>query len=149
MNRPPTVHGSAVLIGETGILIRGASASGKSTLALELMSADPERARLVADDRVIVTALHGRLLADVPVAIAGLIEVRGIGLLRWPHIAPVIVRLVVDLEPADACPRLPGTADAEIAVAGILLPRLLLPVEGASGAERVRAAIKHLLAPSG
>ncbi len=149
MSRPPTVHGSAVLIGETGILIRGASASGKSTLALELMSADPERARLVADDRVIVSAVHGRLLADVPVAIAGLIEVRGIGLLRWPHVAPVIVRLVVDLEPADVCPRLPESGDAETAVAGIVLPRLPLPVGVAGGADRVRAAIKHLLAPSG
>jgi serine kinase of HPr protein (carbohydrate metabolism regulator) len=141
MSEPLTVHGSAVLLGETGILIRGASASGKSALVLELLAADPERARLVADDRVILAAVNGRLLAGVPAAIAGLIELRGVGLLRRPFVAPVVIRLVVDLVPAGAAPRLPERAEAETAVEGIVLPRLALAVGGAGAALTVRAAL--------
>jgi len=141
---PSTVHGSAVLLGETGILIRGASASGKSALVLELLAADPERARLVADDRVVLTAINGRLLADAPAAIAGLIELRGVGLLRRPFVAPVVIRLVVDLVPAGAAPRLPEAADAEAEIEGIALPRLALPIGAAGAALKLRAALGGL-----
>lgn len=140
MSPPATIHGSAALLGETGILIRGVSGSGKSTLLLDLLAADPGGARLVADDRVIVTAVNGRLLADVPAAIAGLVEMRGVGLLSRPYVAPVVIRLVVDLAPPEACPRLPEAEEAETALEGVVLPRLLVPV-GVAGAWRtVRAA---------
>jgi HPr kinase/phosphorylase len=141
MTGPATVHGSAVLLGETGILIRGASGSGKSALVLELLAADPERARLVADDRVVLAPVNGRLLADVPAPIAGLIELRGVGLLRRPFVAPVVIRLVVDLVPAEAAPRLPETAESETAVEGIALRRLVLPIGAPGGALRIRAAL--------
>jgi serine kinase of HPr protein (carbohydrate metabolism regulator) len=144
MTGPATVHGSAVLLAETGILIRGASGSGKSALVLELLAAEPESARLVADDRVILTAANGRLLADVPAAIAGLIELRRVGLLRRSFVAPVVIRLVVDLVPAESVSRLPETADAETAVEGIVLPRLALAVGRAGGALRVRVALAGL-----
>jgi serine kinase of HPr protein (carbohydrate metabolism regulator) len=146
MSAPATVHASAVLLGETGILIRGASGSGKSALVMELLAAEPERARLVADDRVVLAAVNGRLLADVPAAIAGLVEVRGVGLVRRPHVAPVVIRLVVDLAPGEASPRLPEAADAETSVEGIVLPRLVLPVGRAGGALRVGAALERLFA---
>ncbi len=149
MTGPSTVHGSAVLLAETGILIRGPSGSGKSALVLELLAADPERTRLVADDRVVLTAASGRLLAGVPAAIAGLIELRGVGLLRRPFVAPVVIRLIVDLVPAGAVSRLPEAADAQAGIEGIVLPRLALAVGWAGGALRVRVALAGLPAIPG
>lgn len=141
MSRSETIHGSAVLVGERGILIRGAPGAGKSTLVLEFLDDNPQGSRLVADDRVIVAAANGRLVADVPGEIAGLIEMRGIGIVRVRHVAPVVIRLVVDLMAAEACPRLPEARDAQIEVEGITLPRLALPIGIGGGPARVRAAL--------
>ena len=143
MSRRKSVHASAVLIGETGVLVRGGSGSGKSALILELLSADPEHARLVADDRVVLVAANGRLLADVPSTIAGLIEIRGLGIVRRPHVAPVVIHLVVDLEPPDACRRLPEEHEARTEIEGIALPRLALPIgDVAAAAIKVKVRIK-------
>jgi serine kinase of HPr protein (carbohydrate metabolism regulator) len=149
MSRSPTIHGSAVLLGERGILVRGVSGAGKSMLVLELLSANPDGARLVADDRVIVAAAHGRLLANVPGEIAGLIEMRGVGLVRRPYVAPVVVRLVVDLLAVEACPRLPEAKDAQVELEGIVLPRLALPIGIDGAAVRVSAAAAAILGPGG
>jgi HPr kinase/phosphorylase len=140
MSRPATIHASAVLLGERGILIRGASGAGKSTIALDLLASDPRGARLVADDRVILTPAHGRLLADVPGEVAGLLEIRGVGIVPMPYIAPVVVRLVVDLVTAGTAPRMPEADDMTVSLEGISLPRLALPA-GAGGAQRIRAAV--------
>jgi HPr kinase/phosphorylase len=124
---PATVHASAVLVGARAVLIRGPSGSGKSRLALELIEAARTRllafARLVADDRVHLEAAHGRLLARPAEALAGLIEVRGVGLVRLPYEASAVVGLVVDLAAADAR-RLPEAASRTIEIGGIELPRL-------------------------
>lgn len=149
MNRPTTIHASAALVGEFGVLIRGASGSGKSALLLEMLAADPGGAWLVADDRVILEAVNGRLLAQVPADIAGLIEIRGIGIVRRPYVARVVVHLVVDLEQAGACPRLPEEDEASAALAGIAVPRLALPIGVGGGAMRVAAALGEIAAGSG
>ncbi|HWL30949.1 MAG TPA: serine kinase [Xanthobacteraceae bacterium] len=122
----PTVHASAVLVGPRAVLIRGPSGSGKSRLALALLQAADRGAlpfaRLVADDRAHVEAVHGRLLVRCPPAIAGLIEVRGLGLRRIPHEPLAAVGLVVDLgEPAD---RMPTQMGSTVEIAGVRLPRL-------------------------
>ena len=101
-----TIHASAVLIGAHAVLIRGPSGSGKSRLALALLQA-AERgalrfARLVADDRAHVEAAHGRLLVRPAPALAGLIEVRGLGIRRMPYEPLAVVRTVVDLGQAGA-----------------------------------------------
>lgn len=122
-----TVHASAVLVGARAVLIRGPSASGKSRLALELLEAARTGAlrfaRLVADDRVHLEAAAGRLLASVPDALAGLIEVRGFGLLRVAHEPRAVIGLVIDLGAADA-QRLPATDQRSTEINGIVLPRL-------------------------
>ena len=84
MSEPaPTVHASAVLIGARAVLIRGPSAAGKSRLALCLLLAAQSGllpfARLVGDDRLHLEVHHERLLVRPPAALAGLIEVRGLG----------------------------------------------------------------------
>ena len=121
----PTVHASAVLVGARAILIRGPSASGKSRLAWELIEAARGGAvafaRLVGDARLNLQAAGGRLLVRPNDALAGLIELRGVGILRRDHEPCAVVGLVVDLATADA-ERLPERR--EIVVEGIPIPRL-------------------------
>ena len=77
-----TVHAACVVLGEAGVLIRGESGAGKSSLALGLIEAAPAHGlfgALVADDRVRITCAHGRLVARPHPAIAGRIELRGLG----------------------------------------------------------------------
>jgi len=122
-----TIHASAVLSGARAVLIRGPSGAGKSRLALELIEAARcgllQFARLVGDDRVQLEAAAGRLLVRPAQALAGLIEVRGVGLLRVAYEPSAVVGLVVDLAAPDA-ERLPESGQRKIAVSGILLPRL-------------------------
>jgi len=122
----PTIHASAVLIGARAALIRGPSAAGKSRLALALLTAAKSGllpfARLVGDDRLHLEVHHGRLLARAPAALAGLIEVRGLGIRRVAYEPLAVVGLVVDLAATDT-ERLPASAGT-VTVSGVQLPRL-------------------------
>jgi HPr kinase/phosphorylase len=122
-----TVHASAVLVGARAVLIRGPSGSGKSRLALDLIDAARTGsllfARLVADDRVHLDNADGRLLVRPAEALAGLIEVRGVGLLRMAYEASAVVGLVVDLA-TTAAARLPDQESLMTEIGGIELPRL-------------------------
>jgi HPr kinase/phosphorylase len=121
-----TIHASAVLVGVRGLLIRGDSGAGKSQLVLRLIAAATEGrlafARLVADDRVFVTAAHGRLIARAPHELAGLLEIRGLGIRCLPYEPAAVIRLVVDL--AAAADRMPPAAATETEIEGVRLPRL-------------------------
>ena len=122
-----TIHASAVLVGARAVLIRGPSGSGKSRLASGLIEAARTGAlvfaRLVADDRVHVEALNGRLLVRPAESLAGLIEVRGLGLRRLPFEPVAVVGLAVDLAAADA-ERLPAASAQTCLIEGIAVPRL-------------------------
>ena len=125
MTEPPTVHACAVLVGARALLIRGPSGSGKSQLALRLISAAQSGllpfARLVADDRLRLEPCHGRLLARAPATLAGLIEVHGLGIRELPHEPVAVIGSVVELAAPDA-QRLPECA--EIEVEGIKITQL-------------------------
>ena len=120
-----TVHASAVLVGARAVLIRGPSAAGKSRLAWELIEASRNGAvrfaRLVGDDRVHLQAAGGRLLVRPAEALTGMIELRGIGILRRDHEPCAVVGLVVDLAAMDA-ERLPE--DGQTIIEGVAIPRL-------------------------
>ncbi|TCO69992.1 HPr kinase/phosphorylase [Rhodovulum euryhalinum] len=90
-----TLHASCVAAGGRAVLILGRSGAGKSALALELMA---RGARLVADDRTILTTRHAELVAAAPEAIRGRIEARFVGLLRAETVAEAPVSLAVDLD---------------------------------------------------
>ena len=70
------VHATCVAIGDRAVLLCGPSGSGKSDLALRLIDGG---AQLVADDQVVLRAEGGRIVARAPEALAGRMEVRGIG----------------------------------------------------------------------
>ena len=82
-----------------GVLILGASGAGKSGLALRLIA---QGARLVADDRVVLSRRGARLIARAPATLAGLIEARGVGILALPPLQEAEVALAVDLDRAAA-----------------------------------------------
>lgn len=126
------VHGTAIVLGATGILIAGASGAGKSALALSLISAARLRglfAALVADDQVFVTAANGRLVAEAPPAIAGLIELRGTGLARLERcnqLDAACLDLAVHPLAPGAGERLPEAAATLALAPGLALPAINL-----------------------
>jgi serine kinase of HPr protein (carbohydrate metabolism regulator) len=141
-----TVHASCVLVGRKAVLIRGPSGSGKSKLALELIEAGAGGilpfARLVADDRVRLFTAYGRLLAAAPEAIAGKIELRGVGIREVPYEPLGLVGLVVDLAAADS-ERMPKSAARIAEISGVKLSRLPIAA-GASALPAILAAIYAL-----
>lgn len=92
---PLNIHATCVALNGKGALITGASGSGKSALALELMALG---AVLVSDDRTDLHAEGTRLIASAPASISGLIEVRGMGLLQVQVCASVEVCVVIDMD---------------------------------------------------
>ena len=105
-----TVHASCVAVDGRGLLIRGPSGAGKSALALDLIGLG---AALVADDQVGLSRHGGSVLAAPPPALAGLIEARGLGVLRLPFADTASVLAVLDLD-APPAPRLPEAATTDL-----------------------------------
>ena len=139
----PTIHASAVLVGARALLILGASGAGKSRLALALLQAAETGglrfARLVADDRALIEPAHGRLLVRPAPKLAGLIEVRGLGIRQVPYEPVAEVGLVVELAAKDAV-RLPESSAGVTEIAGVRLPRLAV----AAGADPLPLVLAYL-----
>ena len=88
------LHASAVSCAGKAVVFTGQSGSGKSGMALEMMALG---CVLVSDDRTVVSLEQGQVHASAPVAIKGLIEARGVGILSAQSVGPVAVSLVVDM----------------------------------------------------
>lgn len=131
------LHGTCVAISGRAALLRGASGSGKSDLALRFLSRyGAEGALLVADDQVQVTVAHGRLIATAPATIAGQIEVRGIGIVSVPHCIQAELHLLVDLCDGAEVPRLPPDPPQREHLLSVAIPRIkLTPFEGSAAAK--------------
>jgi HPr kinase/phosphorylase len=127
------------------VLLRGASGAGKSDLALRLIDSG---ARLVADDQTHVARVGRSLVATPPPAIAGMIEVRGVGIVtlaRGRRLARAPVALLVDLVPSDRIERLPEPCHE--AIIGVALPRLDLAPFECSTVAKLRLALTRIAVP--
>ena len=152
------VHGTCLVIGGCGVLILGASGSGKSDLALRLIDqpgrgTGPETmtARLVSDDQVVITRRGERLLATPPARLAGLIEVRGIGILAADYATEAEVALIVRLADARGIERLPAEGGPQAVLLGVAVPEIAIDAASASAPARIRVGLMAALRarPSG
>ena len=133
------LHASAVAIDGRGVLILGASGSGKSSLALRLID---RGATLIADDQVALRARDGRLHADALAPIYGKLEVRGVGIVDCDAVAAPIA-LAVDLERTPE--RLPEPWATSID--GVEVPTLALAPFDADAPIKVELALKRFGLP--
>ncbi len=147
-----SIHASCVAVGSHGILIRGASGSGKSTLCLQLIDGEGYglgrktlRARLVADDQVELFPRKGKLVARPPASLAGLIEIRGAGILATTYKKSVILKLVVDLLLPAQVERLPDQSDQQTDIEGVKLARIAIATGNPAVTAIVRSALQYLL----
>jgi serine kinase of HPr protein (carbohydrate metabolism regulator) len=133
---PLWLHASCVELSRTGVVLLGPSGSGKSDLALRLIDAG---GRLVADDRLAVEREGEQLFGRPAAALAGLLEVRGFGIVRLPYGAVCRLGFVVDLDPNGRPERLPEAGVMRLL--GIGLPRLWLDPTAPSACARIRVAL--------
>ncbi len=144
------VHATAIALGGRAALIRGPSGAGKSDLALRCLALAPsallpEAAQLVSDDQVHLELREGAIHARAPAAIAGLIEVRGIGILRLEKCAvEARVALAVDLLlPQDPAPDRHPDPWPLMTLLGVTLPLLRLQPFEASAPVKLLLALRN------
>ena len=127
------LHGTACILGDRGIMIMGPSGSGKSTLALALINAAHQRGQftaLIADDQLLISTSHGRIIIEAPSAIAGRIELYGLGIAKKAHCHAAILDLVVMLRPKSEIERMPVPKIYKLA--GIDVEQINLPSQSNS-----------------
>jgi HPr kinase/phosphorylase len=141
------LHATTIALNETAVLIRGASGSGKSSLALQILETAGTGLRdhvlaasLVADDQTELVLRSGQLFASPPKALEGLIEVRGQGILKVAFLRELPLVLVVDLKPAASIERLPDERDLWTEILGVALPRVAIDPAHFSAVTRLRVA---------
>ena len=135
------IHTTAVALvtaaGPRAVLLRGPSGSGKSDLGLRLIDAG---ARLVADDQSDLRREGEVIIVRAPAVIAGLIEVRGIGIVRVEPLAEAPLALIADLMAPKAIERLPLPATERLL--DVELPRIAVAPFEASAAAKVALALR-------
>jgi HPr kinase/phosphorylase len=146
------LHATCLDIGGRGVLIQGCPGAGKSDLAIRLIDQPglgiagglPQTARLVADDQVVIRRLAAGLVASPPEKLRGLIEIRGLGILKIPYCPETILRLIVTLRRSEDIERMPQPTDLMGKILGVGLPRISLDPRSASAPARLRAALDAL-----
>ena len=154
------IHATCVALGNKGVLLRGKSGSGKSDLALRLISqpliwlkdsvgptvppsTDPCLGQLVGDDQIIVWKHTSRLMARPDPRLAGKLEVRGLGIVTVPFVSQISVALVVDLVSRNSVPRMPE-AEQCCEINGVRLPLLVLSPFEASAVAKLSLAARQM-----
>lgn len=130
-----SLHATCVSLAGAGVLLRGPSGAGKSDLALRLIDGG---ALLIADDRVELEEKDGRVHARAPRELAGLLEVRGVGILPVPHAADAPLALVADLVGSGEADRLPEPQT--VLLCGLPVPRVAIAPFEASAPAKLRLA---------
>ena len=136
------VHATAIAMEGDAVLLRGPPGAGKSDLALRLIEGG---ARLVADDQTLLRRVDNHVLVRAPAAIAGLIEVRGVGVVRVDSLEEAPLALVVDLVPSAQVERIPDNR-FEV-VLGLTIPQMALAPFEVSATAKLRLAWRAFAVP--
>jgi len=140
------IHATTIAIetavGPRAVLLRGPSGSGKSDLGLRLIDAG---GRLIADDQSELQRRGALIIVRSPPTIVGLIEVRGLGIVRVEALAEAPLALITDLMPAETIERLPEQANERLL--GLDLPRIAVAPFEASAAAKVALAVRAVAGP--
>ncbi|MGY8990370.1 MAG: HPr kinase/phosphorylase [Rhodospirillales bacterium] len=136
------IHGTCVAIDETAVAFLGPSGSGKSDLALRLID---EGATLIADDRIDISVEGNTLIASAPHNIAGLLEVRGLGISRIHFKQKGSIALAFQMTPLKKIDRLPQSAFWE--ALDLQIPLIALDPFAASACAKVRLAVRDFKQP--
>ncbi|MFN7709436.1 MAG: HPr kinase/phosphorylase [Holosporales bacterium] len=127
------VHATAVTYEGCGVLILGPPGSGKSSLALMVCDAGGD---LIGDDQAQLSSQGGILMASPAPSLAGLLEVRGIGIINMPHVSCHPLHVALSLQPWQTIPRLPDNDHSTFE--GITLPHYFLDPTQPSCLARLR-----------
>jgi HPr kinase/phosphorylase len=125
------IHGTALALDGFGLLLRGRTGAGKSLLALQLLDTWQMRGRkasLVADDRIDIENENGKIVMSPPAALAGLIELRGRGIVTRPYRTGVALDLVVDM--TGELIRFLENEELQTEIEGVRLHRCPVPERG-------------------
>jgi serine kinase of HPr protein (carbohydrate metabolism regulator) len=144
------VHGTGLVLGQTGVLLRGPSGAGKSVLALSLLDRWSDRgepAFLVSDDRVDLRSDGTDLVMLAPANIGGLIELRGRGIIARPHVGQAQLHLVIDL--VEDFARMVEEEEFSTDLAGVTLARAPVPKAGVIGLGHQVLLVKEAIASLG
>jgi serine kinase of HPr protein (carbohydrate metabolism regulator) len=133
-----TIHATTVALDGRAVLITGASGAGKSDLALRLID---RGFTLVSDDRTLLRRDGTALLASAPGAIAGKLEIRGIGIVELDHVSDVPVKLYVEL--TSDIRRLPDE-NRELPLLGVNVPLITVDAMTASAVAKVTISLDRL-----
>jgi serine kinase of HPr protein (carbohydrate metabolism regulator) len=129
MQAPVNIHGTAIVIGTTGLLFLGPSGWGKSMLAFTCLTQAKRLhlfSALVADDQVFLSRKNSQIIADCPPALAGLIELRGTGIVHHSHISQAILHYAVLPGSAAGAARLPPENETVTIGSDFTLPAIRL-----------------------
>ena len=133
------IHATLVQVEKKGVLLTGKSASGKSDLALRLI--ENKKAKLVADDAVEVYVQNNKLSGCAPKSLAGMLEVRNVGIVRYPHLNNANIDMVVELkESPEEISRMPSIQKEFIL--GLEINKIDLYAKENSAPDKIVAALR-------
>ena len=145
------VHGTTIAFGRKAVLLRGPPGSGKSSFALQLLESPGNglgasllNARLISDDQTWLEAKGGKLWASAPANIRGLLEVRGLGILKVKSVSAKPLALVVDLVPGQEIERIPSPQEVLIDILGHSLAYLKLDPRHGDSLAKLRIMFQQL-----
>lgn len=146
------VHGTAIVIGDTGLLFVGPSGSGKSELAFSFLT-EAERcglqAALVADDQVFVSSQNGAVFAERPETITGLMELRGSGIVSVNSVPSAVLHYAITPVPHPQSPRLPPEEEWLELPFGTRLPLIRIPLASITPYGKFAALAQNLFKAKG